>query len=189
MKSFFKKNNKFTAGFTLVETLIAISIFSMSLVALMSILGGGISDTNYAKQKIIASYLAQEGIEYIRNMRDTAVLYSANGNWNSFRTQLTSCNQGDNKECGFDNSVLSTNSNFIFKCPGDQCKLYIDNGKYHTYDISSANTDSGFVRKIWMDTTGLGQDEVKTYSKVEWTQGSGTYSIIFSENLFNWVEL
>jgi len=186
MKLFFKKVNKSNQGFTLVETLVAISIFSMSIVALMSILGGGISNTGYAKQKIIASYLAQEGIESIRNMRDSYVLYStiSSKDWDKFKVELNSCNQGGNKECGFDNSVLSTNSNFIFKCPGDQCKLYINNGNYNT---NLSGVDSGFVRKIWMDAVGA--DEFKISSYVEWTQKSGTYSITFSENLFNWVEL
>ncbi len=62
-------------GFTLLETLVAVSIFSVALIGIMSVLGSGISNTNYVKQKMIATYLAQEGVEYVRNMRDTEVLY------------------------------------------------------------------------------------------------------------------
>ncbi|MDD5721147.1 MAG: hypothetical protein PHT16_01715 [Candidatus Pacebacteria bacterium] len=80
-------------GFTLVETLVSISIFTMSILGLMSILASGISDVNYAKQKMTAEYLAQEGIEYVRNMRDTDVLYDTDGaqvGWNKFITSAPS---------------------------------------------------------------------------------------------------
>ena len=91
MKRFFGQKNKRSRAFTLVETLVAISIFTVSLLGLMSILAQGIADTNYAKRKIIASYLAQEGIEYIRNFRDTYVLYydpaSTNNGWIEFNKQ------------------------------------------------------------------------------------------------------
>jgi type II secretory pathway pseudopilin PulG len=83
MKKFFTKQNR---GFTLVETLVAISIFTLSILAMMSVLASGISDTNYAKQKMTATYLAQEGIETMRNTRDTYVLYPNSGNdWDSFK--------------------------------------------------------------------------------------------------------
>ncbi|MEK7081104.1 MAG: prepilin-type N-terminal cleavage/methylation domain-containing protein [Patescibacteria group bacterium] len=179
MQKFLKQKNK---GFTLVETLVAISIFTVSILGLLMVLSQGIADTNYAKQKMIAAYLAQEGIEYIRNMRDTYVLYTeATGNdWNAFKVKLNPCNLGN--ECGFDNSIFPPD---VFKCSthSNQCKLYLDNGNYNTNSLGS---DSGFVRKIWMETAGLGPDQVKISSKVEWTQGSGNYNIIFSENLFNW---
>lgn len=84
MVKYLKQKNK-KNGFTLVETLIAISIFSVSIITMMSILGSGIANTNYAKNKMVASYLAQEGIEYVRNMRDNAILYTGSGNWTSFR--------------------------------------------------------------------------------------------------------
>ena len=142
-----KKINKLNTGFTLVETLVAVSIFSISILGMMSVLGSSIANTNYAKRKIIATYLAQEGIEYIRNMRDTAVLYNGGGNWNSFRNTP-------------DASI--------------------------SYPVSS--DFSGFNRKVWLDKTNLDQDEVKIFSKVEWKQGSGDYSITFSENLFNWTQ-
>jgi prepilin-type N-terminal cleavage/methylation domain-containing protein len=86
----FKQKNKGqtvlspSKGFTLVETLVAIAIFTMSILGLMSVMAQGISDTTYAKQKIIATYLAQEGIEYVRNMRDTEVFLQNSEEWGGF---------------------------------------------------------------------------------------------------------
>ncbi len=72
-------------GFTLLETLVALSIFTVSLIGIISILASGISATSYVKQKLTAEYLAQEGIEYARNQRDNAMLYQQSvGGWNSF---------------------------------------------------------------------------------------------------------
>ncbi len=142
MSKFLKQKNK---GFTLVETLVAISIFSVSILALMSVLASGISNTNYAKRKLAAAYLAQEGIECIRNKRDNYVLYpDSTHDWSKF-------------------VALNVNS---ITCP---------------------SIDSGFTRTI--SKVGVGAspfDEVKIISDVFWTQGSGTYHIIFSGNLFNW---
>ncbi len=89
MRNFLKQKNNKNKGFTLVETLIGLSIFTTSILALMSVLASGVADTNYAKQKIVAGYLAQEGIEHARNIRDTAVLYDTSGaqhGWNAFKT-------------------------------------------------------------------------------------------------------
>ena len=101
---------KRSRGFTLVETLIAISIFSVSVVAMMSILGTGIYDTNYAKKKMAASYLAQEGIEYIRNVRDNDVLYtSATGNnWSTFITFMSSSPSYPSPDPNFTRTIQMT---------------------------------------------------------------------------------
>ena len=181
-----KKINKLNTGFTLVETLVAISIFSISILGMMSVLGSSIANTNYAKRKVVATYLAQEGIEYIRNMRDTAVLYTNNGNgWtNDFKAKakIASCKNDTNQACGivkplpFDVKICSSLSG---------CKLYINNGGY---DTVSSGIDSGFFRKFWAEEI-TPNEEIKIFSKVEWKQGSGDYNITFSENLFNWYEI
>lgn len=198
MIKFFKQKNKnkkgFThtlkrkhlvCGFTLVETLVAITIFTISILAIMSVLGKGMSDTNYAKKQMTATYLAQEGIEYIRNMRDTFILSNANSadGWNSFGTEVSICGLGN--PCGFDNSLDITDS--IFLCTDmSLCKLYLEDGNY---SVNPTGTDSGFTRTISVDTTNLDpNNEIKIISKVEWVQGSGNYQITFSENLYNWIE-
>lgn len=175
----------FRSGFTLVETLVAISIFTVSLIGIMSVLASGIANTNYAKQKMTATYLAQEGIEYIRNMRDTAVLYTNNNGWtNEFKAKvkISSCKNDIDKACGFSKPPFN-----VFVCnDANPCKLNVNTDGGYSTDPNGL--DSGFTRKIWMKDIPSRPDEVKISSKVEWTQGSGSKSVTFSENLFNWIE-
>lgn len=123
----------------------AVSIFSISILGLLVVLTQSISDTGYAKKKIAAGYLAQEGIECARNTRDNYVLYSnATGLvWADF--------------IGLDGSDI--------ECPA---------------------VDAGFDREL--EISQINDNEVEISSTVSWTQGSGDYSVIFSEHLFNWIE-
>ncbi len=192
-------------GFTLVETLVAISIFTVSILGVMSVLTSGIANTNYAKKKMIAIYLAQEGIEYIRNMRDTFVLYGDDdpSNWHQFGSVIDKCGntgQGNNKTCYFDDQALNfSNSNMpmaegdlIVSCdPGGDgpCpELFYNSytGKYDYDNINGAN--SGFIRTIQASYPNGPNGEIEILSKVSWIQGSGSYDVTFSETLFNWVE-
>ena len=77
----------------------AISIFTISIVAIISLMAKDISNTGYAKNKMIASYLGQEGIEFVRNMRDSYVINDPN-DWNNFVAKLAPCNI--NNSCGID---------------------------------------------------------------------------------------
>ena len=182
MMKFSKQKNR---GFTLVETLVAVSIFSLSVLALMAVLSQGISDTEYAKKKIIGTFLAQEGIEFLRNMRDNHILYSqsTSNNWTQFKARLAPCNVGS--ECGFNTALSTTDPNFVFTCTSnpENCKVYISNGVYNT---NLVGTDSGFTRKI--SATTVSANELKVISTVSWMQRSGLYSMSFSDDLFNWTE-
>lgn len=91
MQKFLKQNKNshqvlnLSKGFTLVETLVAISIFTMSLLGIMSVLASNITNVSYARQKMTAIYLAQEGIEYARNVRDTdAITNGGSSGWSTF---------------------------------------------------------------------------------------------------------
>lgn len=196
MKKFLKKRNtgfthqnflrKISGGFTLVETLVAVSIFSLSVLTLMSFLSQGVSNTGYAKKKMIAVYLAQEGIEYIRNIRDHYVLYTdlTSLEWSDFVSKISMCDS-DSSGCGFDNSVSTSDADFLFLCSShvDQCGLYLDDGNYNA---NSEGEDSNFTRKIYIET--IGSNEVKISSTVSLEQDGISYDVTLTEELFNWIE-
>lgn len=173
-------------AFTLVETLVSISIFTVSLLGIMSILASGISSTNYAKKKMTAVYLAQEGIEYIRNVRDTKLLYgneTAIAKWQQFQASTASCtSEGNPCKVG----ISSSGDISISRCGGSNgpCKLYINTAG--GYDVEPG-VDSGFSRKVWREVVPGPDERMKVFSQVEWTQGSGQKKILFSEDLYQWI--
>jgi len=79
-KSGFLKNSR---GFTLVETLVAIVIITVGLLGAIALIIYAISVASLVKGKLIASQLAQEGVEVVRNMRDNNWLAGkiGDGNW------------------------------------------------------------------------------------------------------------
>ena len=81
MKFYFYKNNR---GFTLVETLVAISILSISILATFTVIQSSLQSSILTKDEIKAFYLIQEGMEFIKNVRDENTLKTLSGtptNW------------------------------------------------------------------------------------------------------------
>jgi hypothetical protein len=118
-------------------------------------------------------------------LRDTMTLYTDDQGWQDFRIKLNSA--GCVSGCYFNPDSLLTGGSIldmpILNC-NSSCPniLYNSTGKY-----GYAGLDSGISRQIKV-TTIDNDNELKVTSTVTWQQGSGTYSITFSENLYNWVE-
>jgi Tfp pilus assembly protein PilV len=212
MTKFLKQKNKKISGFTLIETLVAISIFTMSVLAVMAVLANGISYTTYAKTKMTATYLAQEGIEYMRNLRDDYVLYTAypgytSLGWDAFLTEINICthphpSSGPNG-CYFNDSNWDSSTSSAASLTGplieacgspsatnNPCSLYYNPSTgvygYSINPIVSPAVNSGFIREIKVTpSVGGNPDEIQVTSTVTWTQGVGG-SVSFSEDLFNW---
>lgn len=74
MKKNIQKNLQSQDGFTLVETLIAVVILIVSVVTPLSVASQAIVYSAIARDQIVASNLAQESIDFVRNERDRSAL-------------------------------------------------------------------------------------------------------------------
>lgn len=72
-----KISPKLQRGFTILETLVAISILVLALTAPLAIVAQALRSSYYARDQVTAYYLAQEAIEFLRNKRDNAGLQSS----------------------------------------------------------------------------------------------------------------
>src|SRR3989344_7940392 len=61
-------------GFTLIETMIAVTILAFAVAGPLYTANRVVVAAQTARSQLTASYLAQEGIEYMRSMRDKEYL-------------------------------------------------------------------------------------------------------------------
>lgn len=162
MKQF--NNETIQKGFTLLEVIIAIFILTVGIAGAYTLITQTISSAAISEERLIAAYLAQEGIEIGRNIRD--------GNWlegATWNTGLTGCSTGC--EADFDDSSLVASASRYLK---------IDGGFYN-YD---SGTNTKFKRKITIIPEGT--DILKVSVLVEWQERGRTHQLSAQENLYNW---
>ncbi len=152
MKNFFinKKinkdlNNFSQKGFSLVETLIAITVLTISITAPLVLASEGIKSTELAKEQIVAFYLAQDAIEYVKNVRDENKLSGDNQ-----LVGLSSCDVENDPENESGCTIDTTNDN-ISNCSGTCSPILFDSSK-NIYNHSSGSS-SKFTRevKVWYE--------------------------------------
>ncbi len=115
-----KKFNIKNKGFTLVETLVAIAILSLAITGPMVIAQKGVSSSIYARDEVTAFYLAQEAVEYVRNVRDTNRIAGYGSDWLSEFTAANCIDAGGGQRCQIngieDFDVPSRESEAISEC-------------------------------------------------------------------------
>jgi len=175
-------------GFTLIETLVAISILLLSILGPMTFAAQGIQNTYYARDQIVAFYLAQEGIELVRAKRDDNALSGA-ASWLTDITGSTGCDSADG--CG----VEVQNQDVFVPCgasPGyANCRMY-----YDASGVSSPSSHRGiyvlpagggvattFVRRIQVQSVSANEYDV--VSVVSWQTARLTKTITVRSKIFN----
>lgn len=97
-----------TAGFTLIETLIAIVVLLVAVLGPLTMLAKAISDGNFARNQTTAFYLAQEGMEMMTNLRDVKTIRDENQQltWENFVGQLETSGCFDDDGCDFNTNDI-----------------------------------------------------------------------------------
>lgn len=169
-----------TRGFTLIETLVAITIFSIGIVAPLSVAFYAIRAAEVARDEISGFYFAEEGVEYIRHVRDTNILEGAN-----WLDDLTRCRNASG--CNPVDILENVNANNDFdNCGGaNSCYLEFD----ETTGLYDANgtIPTKFRRVIRVNT--INSNEVEVVSTVSWTTRTTDRSVILRDRMFNWSDI
>ena len=172
------------AGFTLIETLVAISLLSVAIVAPMSLTAQSLASAYYARDQITAFYMAQEAIEALRSIRDAQILQIAQS------ADASSINIFGPLPLDDEPFTIDTRNavaaQAITVCPGRICPPLQTDGTLYGYDPSWANTN--FTRTVRARLIGSGQDEVRVSVTITWQTGAfQSRSFSISENLYRWV--
>ncbi len=171
-------------GFTLVETLVSVTILLFVIVGPMTIISSTSKSTSYSSEQIVAFFLAQEGAELIQKARDDLLIkyfldpldadYEPDP-WGKF---IDSSSAGEYKYCfstgcGLGLVVGSANGSLMapIECTGSNCKLNLNLSHSRIiYAHSSVGADDTVYTRV-IKLSGAG-DEIKVVSKVTWRTGS-----------------
>lgn len=175
----------FSAGFTLVETIISIAILTVAFLGPLSVATRSLSSSSVSTNQIIAYNLAEEGMEYMINKRDSMIFADAANGWSNFinATQGGQCQTGGGKNgCSIDlptDTLIgcgSSNNN-------DTCSLH-KNSSTGLYSHTASDLLTIFVRRIYVQP-GAGDDKKVTVT-LTWVEKSGsTRSFTLERSLFN----
>jgi len=157
-------------GFTLLEVILAIFVLTVAVSGAFALISQTFVLASLTQSRLIASYLAQEGIEIVKNTRDA--------NWLMQRTDSDvlwndGLNEGDWQIDYKGQSLDYGSGNF----------LNIDSEGFYSY---SPGRQTSFKRKI--SITNIDEKNIKVVVDVIWRERGRDYHVKVLEKLSNWYE-
>jgi len=163
----------------MLEIIIAIFILVVAVIGAYSAFSRIIVATSIISSRLTAAYLAQEGIEIIRNIRDTNWLKGTN--WDDIIEIFNdkSCSSG----CEADYTTGAVNETTMLRsCMSPMgASLNIDADGFYSY---SNGSPTKFKRKIIITSTVI--DVLQVSVLINWEDRGETYNFTAEENLYNW---
>ncbi|MFC1663737.1 hypothetical protein ACFL0A_01280 [Patescibacteria group bacterium] len=170
-----EQNNKFNKNraFTLIEVSVAVFFITVGVLGAFTLIEQVVSYTSVSSSYLVTNYLSQEGIEIVRNIRDTNWLEGEAWD-NGITCSLPPCFF----EADYTDQSLSS---YLDRY------LYINgNNSFYTYIDSPlpGDTKTKFKRKIII--TPQESDILKVSVQVKWQERGKDHQVTAQENLYNW---
>lgn len=196
------------SGFSLIETLVAITILLLVITGPIAISSQSARSASFSSEQVTAFLLAQEGVELIQKARDDLLVRSfatgASGTeltpWAMFtsltQSRYASCFEragtpNTSERCGL--SIATHNGAAVSDITVTNCSTLTNCTLYRTSNSqrsrfthsASGAEQTKFIRYIVLES--VNPNEVKVTSTVLWRQGSiqEDQSVVVESRLFN----
>lgn len=191
-------------GFTLLETLMAISVISISIIGPLAMAASASRLISTARNQLTAVYLAQEAVELVRYKRDSNMLGAINnpGGGIGWLDGLDNCINSREDSCFVDPVTptfyscdsFADLSAFGFGSCEDAFLTYTgdDAGggyKYAQVDAPGKTSFQRFIQieKFSTDLDDVEQSAAKVRVVVKWADSYGPKTIYVQENIYNYL--
>lgn len=169
-----KENNK--KGFSLIETMIAVAIIGIAIGGPYLVINSALSNFLDAENRFKAVFLAQEGMELVRNVRD-----------NNFINIVVGGADVDTWDDGLIPSncyEIDYNDTSLTSCSvGSLRNLKINSDGFYNYD---SGKDTIFKRYITISNCGTDCLEIRSIVKWKFKGEERQYELV--GKLYNWIQ-
>jgi len=163
-------------GFTIIEALVSIVVLSIGITSCVGLASYVLKNSEISKDRLIAVNLAQEGIEVIRNIRDTNWL--AEQAWHT--DIIPNCDGTSyNRQVIYSDTSTAAYADTYLK---------LDSDGYYNY---TTGVDTTFKRKLTVQCLEFPAasgtyNEMKIECTVYWTTRGTSKEILITEHLYDW---
>lgn len=173
--------SKKVKGFTVVETLVALSILVLVVSGGFAAVSLSVNRSILSKEQVIAFYLAQEGMEMVRNKRDNNGL--AGVDWLTGLTNGGPCASGN--ICRVDATILPSGSWSLCGGSWGTCPVLRNSGTPdHLYGYNVGWNATPFTREIRI--TEPGTDLIEVEIRVTWPHDGVTQQFVVNGVFYDW---
>jgi prepilin-type N-terminal cleavage/methylation domain-containing protein len=172
-------------GFTLIETLVAISIIMIAIVVPFYGVQKALTASQVSRDQLIATGLAEEAVEYIYFIRHNNYLqYLDSGTYpdsNGWLSRLHACMVTTSAN----GCAVDPIDNTLATCASTGCSpLNLNSDNIYTQTAAGA-TPTRFVRTVHVERVNVNAARVTV--TVTWITATRPYTLTTTETLYNWL--
>ncbi|MEY2664863.1 MAG: hypothetical protein RIT04_671 [Candidatus Parcubacteria bacterium] len=180
------------SGFTIIETLVAITILMIAIAGPLTVVSKGLTAALYARDQMIGSYLAQDAIEFLKNVRDNNKLAGGSTTWLTGITGgATTCSQS--APCTVDTingDPTGVTTYGIVQCSygSPTCgQMYlVSSGDLGGYSHTASGIKTQFTRTFYITSSSANPTgEAKLVVTVSWKNGTVPNSVVLQNEIFD----
>lgn len=159
----------------------AITILMIAIAGPLSIASKGLFGAEISKNQMIASYLAHETMELVKNIKDNNVISNNLSGWLASNILLDSCTSVATCDVSALDMIISSPN--IVKCSGTYgCQLYLNSSYGYEHTNTSGDTMSKFSRYFYLHTPNnttqcASLEECGVTVVVSWNDGGNDYDV------------